>query len=395
MPRITIITLVFAVGAISTLLVFYALWQSNVIGPAQPGTVETRPATALLQAFQCRPSERKELILRGVEDAYALDNLEPAEMSEQAASVRYRSRSHLNMFDNSQADNILLEHAIVPSHISDGLVVIRMRPIIDNSNDSLQIGDMSFVTHYRLSSGYFHRYLHEIEAAGWTREGDVYSARISDIPFDTIQLLAGEGVTTVPTQAEHRTLLDYIRAGDGETVVDLFVQDDTSVDFWGIAACVQPEDGQGLTYLVRHPQENTNSAGLVLLAHESTPEHYSSNPYTGDTPCETALPLACFLDLDLPLPRQFDDEAPDTFVRRYWSGGIIAATPPVAASRFRSIVEADAHCAAEFGEDWRTLTYHDGGPPGLVLAYGGLSDTDQRYWVDIRGQPYGTCWAQE
>lgn len=396
--RTALLVLVFAAGAASVALTAGFLWQTGVVGAGGAGAIESQPATALLQEFQCRTSERKELILRGVEDGYDPSNDEPAELSAQAASARTMSSSDQNMFDNSQADNNFQDHAIIPSQIADGLIVIRMRPNAagGTTNDNLQVGDRSRVSAtYLESSPYFDRYITLLEDAGWTRDGDVYSIRISELPFDSFHLVSGDGLTRQVAHPDMSDLLTYLRSGDGTTTLDIQVQDDTAVDFWGVAVCVEPEDGNGLTLVVKPYSIGENVAGLVQLGSDALPDQYYSNPYTGDTPCETALPLACFLDLDQPLPRQFDDAAPETFVRRYWSGGLIAATPPVAASSFPTIREADAYCAAEFGEDWRVLTYHDGGPVNQLLGYGGLTDRDQRYWVDIRGQPYGTCWTHE
>ena len=380
------------------LLAMIWLWQSGLLGSEAPAPVDSRPATALLQAFQCSISERKEFILRGVEDAYDPSNEEPAELSEQASSPRTQTRTDRNIFDNSQADNGFLDHAAVPSRISSGLLVIRMRalPTGGSENDVLHIGDRSRVAdRYQEPRPVFSRDRPSLEEAGWTRDGDVYSVQISEIPFESQYETVGAGQAALQNQNEYATLLDYIRSGERFTIVDLMVQDDTSIDFWGLAVCIEPLDGNGLTMSVRSDTLTDLGAGLVRLENETSDDQYFSNPYTGDTPCETELPLACFLDLDLPLPRQYRAARPDFFIRRYWSGGIIAATPPVAASTFVSIADADAYCAAEFGDRWRVLTYHDGGQPAGIAGFGGLSDTDQRYWTDIRGQPYGTCWGHE
>lgn len=386
---------VFVLGGACVLIALFLAWRTGTIGGSTDAIEEPRPATALLQAFQCRTSEHKEIILRGVEDAYDPSGDEPSALSQQAATTRNVSQISQNFFDNSQADNHFQDHALVPSRISSGLIVIRMRPIIDNENDRIQLGDRSEVRTYLNSSGYFVRFLPELEDAGWSRDGDVYSIAIGELRFTSLHRMGSEDVVEVTSRSGHASLLEYIRSGEGASSVDLSISDDTSVDFWGLAVCLEPETGAGVTYAVRPLGFGEAYTGMVWLSSDATPEQYFSNPYVGDTPCETELPLACFLDLNQAAPRQINALVDGDYPLRVWSGGTIAGTPAVAASRFETIDDADAYCEAEFGADWRVLTYHDGGIPGHALAYGSLADPDQRHWIDIRGQPYGTCWAHE
>jgi len=114
------------------------------------------------------------------------------------------------------------------------------------------------------------------------------------------------------------------------------------------------------------------------------------NPYTGDTSCNTKLPLLCFLDAELDQPANL--ETPSRY--RQWSGGIVATTDIVCGSRFKHIRDANAFCVQNFGPGWRVAEHHDGWGWSF-WAYGNVGEDfdDVRLWVDINDQPSGTCWA--
>ncbi len=101
--------------------------------------------------------------------------------------------------------------------------------------------------------------------------------------------------------------------------------------------------------------------------------------------CSIALPILCFRDINAPSPK-----IPD--VKGYWSGGVVAATPPQTGDKFTRVRQVNAYCQALFGKDWRVLSYHDG-HKGRVAAYGRQLKSGQKVWIDIRTQPGENCWV--
>ena len=110
------------------------------------------------------------------------------------------------------------------------------------------------------------------------------------------------------------------------------------------------------------------------------------DPYHGDTKCHLERPLLCFRDIDAPVPETLGDPL-------YWTGGILASTPPQPGNRFKTLADANAFCASTFGEGWRVASFHDGG--GWTLkGYGIPSYGNSRVWIDIKDQPDATCWSR-
>ena len=112
------------------------------------------------------------------------------------------------------------------------------------------------------------------------------------------------------------------------------------------------------------------------------------NPYTGDTACSVQLPMLCRKSLSLPKPASYTGSR--------WSGNVVATTPPVSpdSAALNTRADADAYCAAQFGNDpsWKVASFHDGGGWNFA-AYGNTGIQNDRFWVDIVDQPNGNCWV--
>ncbi|HKV11307.1 MAG TPA: flagellar hook-length control protein [Thermoanaerobaculia bacterium] len=115
------------------------------------------------------------------------------------------------------------------------------------------------------------------------------------------------------------------------------------------------------------------------------------DPYQGDVPCTTALPLLCIkkTGAGFPLPAPASVTQANLGQNYRWSGGVIGTTkatvpPPTLAA-------ADALCAQEFGAGWRVAEFHDGWGWNFQ-AYGSVGNPLQRFWVHINDQPGGRCW---
>lgn len=149
------------------------------------------------------------------------------------------------------------------------------------------------------------------------------------------------------------------------------------------------------------------------------------NGYTGDTDCETKLPVLCIRKDIANTPRppySMYGECPtcayaDIQFYHGWAGGHLATTPFVKGSKFRNRAHVDAYCAKTFGPRWQVSSIHDGNwIPGMngttyadqewtenirliegggwdYYAYGNIRN-DTRYWFHIFDQP-STCWENE
>ena len=115
---------------------------------------------------------------------------------------------------------------------------------------------------------------------------------------------------------------------------------------------------------------------------------YNCDPYKGDTPCTTPLPLLCIRKsgpgFPLPLPAGLNNS--DQYNK--WAGGVIATTAPTAAPA--TVTAADAACVAAFGTDWRLAEFHDGWG-WHFRAYGGVGNPTGKVWAHVNDQPAGTC----
>ncbi|AVT32629.1 serine protease [Plantactinospora sp. BC1] len=128
-----------------------------------------------------------------------------------------------------------------------------------------------------------------------------------------------------------------------------------------------------------------------------------TNPYQGDTPATTSLPILCLSQTDAPIPAGI---TPDQY--NGWSGGSVQLSAPVSGTRLSSPAEADWICASTFGAGWRMAEFHDGYyfvrrpfpglpiPPlrarsGWNLWTHGTLPTNIRFWVHINDQA-GNPW---
>ena len=346
---------------------FLPLGASNRAGIAPPVS-----GMELLDSFRCRWAETKTVQLRGIEDNYSSLGSEPARPHPRHDGVQLMTSRHRpSDFDGRYVDAMVGDYFEFAPSIASGLLVVRMRPILENLNDAIIIGDHPGARNFTDSQA-FHNEISKLESLGWRRDGDVYS-----IAFADLVLNSGE------------TLIDFIRTGPTSGVVDVIIADDTSVDFFGATSCAPPDARAGLTYAFA-PNVSDAARDIAAFYCASGEE---CDPFAGDTPCERALPLLCFRDVGLPAPA-YPSGSMEAYRGRRWSGGEVAATAPIAASDLATITDADARCAQEFGPDWRTADWHLGGLGKAFLAKAGGRRFEGRYWIDVKDQPYGACWSR-
>jgi hypothetical protein len=114
-----------------------------------------------------------------------------------------------------------------------------------------------------------------------------------------------------------------------------------------------------------------------------------TNPYAGDTPPTTRLPVLCLLVNNSGVPAGI---TPGFY--NGWARGVVALTAPVFGSQLTSRAQADALCSGTFGGGWRMAEFHDGWfGPNLAQSGGwsyyafGALPLGTRFWTAINDQP--------
>lgn len=323
--------------------------------------------TAVLDAYRCRPGEWKRILTRGIEDDYSPLGDEPARSERINLSVSGRNRQA--NYDGREENRELFDYFDLPRPVTSGLFMIRLHAIGEVTSDSLKLGDFS-----ALPVGadvYEKRFVDLTGDPVWKSEGDLRWALIQDMRF-------ASGVTISTFLKSHHLL-------------DVSVADDLSVDFIGLAVCEPPAQRAGVTF---HPVSSHVDARRSIVAfwcYGNDIGEPDCNPWSGDQPCDRELPLLCLADRNLKAP---NDAQTDNWRRRFWSGGEVAASPPARGDRFETIAEADRDCASLFGPEWRVADFHAGGGGWGFAARGDGREFSGQYWIDIRDQPYGTCWGR-
>lgn len=342
-----------------------------------------RTGMAILNAHACGQGETKQVLVLGIEDGFSPAGSESGFIRPGRTHAAFLPRDGAGEYDQVNADRGLADSFKVEGPVSGGVFVIRARSLNGSENDTLNLGaparDPNDVT-----GGWIGGDLLSALRTGetWVVEGDVLHANLEDI---------GRASADGSDREVVQSLKDYLNAGGAEGWLDVFVQDDTAIDFMGLALCRPPAVRKGVTLMpVRTPGPEQH--GLVHLAcHAVRDPDRRCNPYVGDTVCSASLPVACIRPGDLPSPVYLSGRIMTT----HWSGGDIAVTEPVSGDRFRTVGEVEAFCARRFGEGWRVATLHDGGRNQSVSGRGDPATVTDRVWVDIADQPHGTCWARQ
>lgn len=387
-------------GACAVAISGFAAWFLwGQFNPSSDDEVDTAfSGMLLLEQYQCRRAETPHLNVRGVEDVYRPGNIETARADrsglDQPLHIGTRN------FDEAGQDADLFDYFELPRDTVSGLLVVRMRPPRTVQNDTLILGSFaeSLEAPGMGADGYYDVSIELVDQRSeWAQRADIYWAEL-----ESIELRSGE------------SLIDFVRDASRDGVIDLMVGDDTIVDFAGIAYCVEPTISNGLTFWVRSislgPTEATPAMGASTQSYftalcSNDPDEFDRfcDPFIGDTPCASSLPMLCYRSGDHAYPGDdvlthpaFGNDA-RFWTRqegpRFWSGGDFALTSPVAGNDIETINDANNYCRMTFGDEWRTADFHIVAP-GYRFAGIGSTDYSGRAWVDIRDQPYGTCWGR-
>lgn len=376
------------IGAGLGLIIMVAAVLVRLVFPesARSDAPPARSAMDIAAAFACHPAETRHVIVGGREDDFLPGEDEPTRLSDRLRTEQMLSRTLHSRYDQDRPNYMFADHFVTPRPAT-GLFVIRMRAITDNDNDGIFIGDLTDMaaTGADAERPYFVSLLPDLETQpGWHREGDVYVARFEDIRFQEAVYDRHFAMRYTPAPGRFGTLNDYLRATPPPRITDVIVDDDTSVDVIVLVVCEAPAELAGTTILLA-PHDANPSGGALLIQCDAG----GCNPLSGDTPCEEAMPLLCFRDMGAPAP-PWTAEAGGL-----WSGGEIALTAPVEASRFASAGEADAYCTNAYGAGWRIASLHEGPGLGRFLALGPAEADGLRAWAHVSDQPYGACWSSD
>jgi len=350
----------------------------------------------MLADFQCRYGQTQHILIKGEDDNFKFGNAEPSRRITKLKDYpgHVTNYPYLRDYDDTSQDKAFTDFFEVPENVSRGLFVIRLAELDDYGSDSISLLDLpTTISDNILSFRHsFNSYVNDLgDHSGWHRSaGNVYTARLRDIRFQYNDLEYEPWV-----ERQYDDLLTYIQSLGRDMTLDVLIAEDTGVDFMGLALCTEPPEAMGVTF-AEFKFSDQPKADFQLLSCDLDYDTPRCNPFTGDTLCSTALPLACFIDTGEPVPQMKDDVSLLTrqYIQTYWSGGHIKVTPAMRGDHFKTLAEANQYCAAEFGDGWRVLDYHDGGFKG-VAAHRLQDMPDSAVWVDIKDQPKGTCWARD
>ena len=124
---------------------------------------------------------------------------------------------------------------------------------------------------------------------------------------------------------------------------------------------------KGMTWTVIKNFANQNGYSLVEIGCNGC------NPYNGDTPCNTSLPILCVSKNDFNRPPY--DSAPcntpncvqPKWFYAPWSGGYITITPvKFKGSEIGSLSNADKICQKYLGQEFRAVLHFNGNPGSWV-----------------------------
>lgn len=374
---------------LSMLLVSLATFCWVSIGILELGRTENVASRVtgmgILQDHACQRAEVKHVTVRGIEDDFSTTGIENTEPHPRLKDLPVRiesSRVQLVRkanFDDLQADTQFWDYLPIPSRTASGIIVIKIKSVGDTTTDSLEIGDFStrFVNVHPSRTRMYAQEIRNLVSSGdWKQQGDIFWAALADLELNT-----------------GGNLIDLIASSKELRVLDVSLGDDTAVDFIGIAACEPPDRSNGVTLFRIRPLPGSGESYVAFDCQPDVKDESGCNPFIGETPCSRELPLLCVADRQAPGPR-FSHVPQGYMTERMWSGGEFAATTPVRADKFATIADADAYCAASFGSDFRAAEWHLAGSGWRFSGFSRMSLPQGRFWIDIRGQPYGTCWKR-
>ena len=351
----------------------------------RPADGQPQAATGMdiLRDFKCRRAETKSIIVRGAEDNHSPAGNEPNFIRPDRQRPDILSFFAGGSYDQVRPDLRMTDSFKVPANVARGLFVIRLKPLANSDSDVMSIGDITSSVMLDSSDGRFGSSLMKLpELPGWTRQNELFFTDIGSISLREPSISGREAPT--------RTLLDFVRSGANDGWVDFFVQDDTSVDFAGLALCLEPPRGNGVSLAPWAAEPLPIKDVVAMTCVFGGRDERMCDPYIGDTTCSARLPVTCFRPEGQAMPRRLTKHG----AAQIWSGGRLAFTEPVAGSSFGTVGQVNAFCTARFGGGWRAAGLLDGSTNMGIAGRSTMASPTSRVWVDALDSPYATCWAR-
>jgi len=357
-------------------------------------TVSLTQGTDWLQDYSCAKGETKQLIIRGVEDNYSPDGEELVPESDYVNSFIRQSNNNFSHrhYDDPEPDKVLFETFEIPSRFAHGIFVIRLREINTVKNDTIRIGKLQHTENGEHISRFDFAAIpinKLSDLKSWENTNDNYKVNFKNLNLHTPS--APETITSVADYINH--------SATPHQQVSVSIEEDTQVDFMGLALCLGPEEDMGTVFALRNwdyygrtPEFNENTfpkdyTVIDVAIIDSKPCHI----YTGCYSCEKELPLACFEYQDLPI-----SELPP-ILNPITTRGEVRLTKPVAGNQFDTANDVHKFCRLSFGDKWRALSRHEVSPNGRMLTKLRNPLNSSPFWIDVKGNNGGqhsNCWAQ-
>ncbi len=357
-----------------------------VLQPEPGETANTASGMPIITNYQCPMGETKQVFINGVEDNYSPQNTEPARMHSRLASLAgfFKVDAESRNYDETGSDKYLVDYFEIPSDITGGLFITKVK-LPANNNDEMYIGD--YLSN-KIEGLQAHKHTHwqlfnnPENNTIWKKDGDLYSAQLSAMIFNS---------NTGDNEREYANLLDYIQSGEKQQIVDVLIGDDIVVDFTAMIVCQPPRVNRGVT-LAEHSGFEGKLDGISFLSCFKDASQSRCDAIRGDTDCRQLRPLACFNDLNLPMPDIIQE---DRYLSKHWVGGQVEFSEDVRGDTFQTIAEANEYCASQFGQTWRVLSLHESGHHASI-AFTKTRKPEVRVWVDSKDEnyPHTTCWAR-
>ncbi|ANU07430.1 hypothetical protein [Paraurantiacibacter namhicola] len=347
------------------------------------------PGRAAMERISCGQGETRLVVMHGMEDNFSPAGEERAVMRPEVARVPiFRSRAglenrprQLRDYDQPGADLHLIDSFDLPRGVLSGAVVFAGR---DQSklawNDQIQIGDLDLAKwpeSLRPGIMYYGPGQHDPDDPD--SENPISGLRIIRLE----EFLVGAGEDAPPD------LLRYLNKIDRPDMVDVRIEDDTMIDYLAFVLCLEPEEPRGTTF--REHRLKPYGEDYSFFNCSSDMMQPECNADSGDHLCEIPSPVFCYRDgnrVEGAAIERFRSDG--NWGADYLVGGEVRVSAPVVPASFGTIDRANAFCAAEFGQGWRVLSFHEAG------GFGVLSRSDiaplTRGLVQAADSPYGNCW---
>jgi hypothetical protein len=213
-----------------------------------------------IENFSCQAGEIKTIQQYGVKDLFSTANgSEPAHPHPVTALipsfVTYNNNHNAGFsnYDNSQVNRQFLENIHnLPANINSGRFYISLKSNGTSlqSNDGLVIGDIVAINRYYQGGSQF---FSDLASDGWVQ---FTNANIHTFWNDFSNILFQNGTTT---------LLQHVANNNH---FDVYIQDDTSVDYITVVTCSQPTPIQTITTIVNNFECSEHERLIKILGGE-------------------------------------------------------------------------------------------------------------------------------